>query len=44
VPSAQGRVLQPLPLIETKVSPAGVGSASDTPCAVSGPLFFTMIV
>ncbi len=43
-PSAQGNALVQAPLVETKLSPAGVGSATETLAASLGPLLVTVIV
>ncbi len=44
VPSAQGKAPVQAPLVDTKLSPAGVGSATDTLAASLGPLLVTVIV
>jgi hypothetical protein len=44
VPSAQGKAVVQAPLFETKVVPAGVGSATETEVASDGPLLVTVIV
>src|SRR3954454_8228645 len=44
VPSAQGYAVVQPPLLETRVSPAGVGSATVTLDAADGPLLVTVTV
>jgi hypothetical protein len=44
VPSEHGKFPVQAPALDTKPRPAGVGSATDTPVAVLGPLFVTVMV
>ena len=44
VPRAQGNVVVQGPVFETKLSPAGVTSATSTLVASLGPVFVTVIV
>ncbi len=44
VPTAQGNAVLQAPLFEMKVSPAGVGSATETAAASLGPLLVTVRV
>ena len=44
VPSAHGKAVMQSPVLDTKVSPAGVTSATTTFAALDGPVFVTVIV
>ena len=44
VPSAHGNAVTQSPVLDTKVSPAGVTSVTTTVSAVDGPAFVTVIV
>ena len=43
VPRSQGKAVVQSPLVDTKVSPAGVGSWTMTPVATEGPALATVI-
>jgi hypothetical protein len=43
VPSEHGKGVVQAPLLETNVSPAGVGSLTETLCASDGPAFVTLM-
>jgi hypothetical protein len=44
IPNSQGKAVMQSPVLETKFSPAGVGSSTETLAAFDGPLFVTVIV
>ncbi len=44
VPSAHGNGVLQAPVVETKLRPVGVTSATETPAASEGPLLVTVIV
>jgi hypothetical protein len=44
MPRVHGKALVQAPLLESKLSPTGVGSVTDTLVASLGPLFVTVIV
>ncbi len=44
MPSAHGKTVTQLPALDRNVSPAGVGSATETAAASDGPELVTVIV